>query len=152
MALSVGHPRGTHSRYVIGCCLIPLEICGVKNNSRQITYGIGCVWRMPSLSPSSSLDKIYERLFYAKGLGRVYSATSTKGRETKSRYKTYFHFLTYPLIEGQNCYCVNLARSQNCYHADHEAPIRQKKITPWSKFNPSSDKNALLQKQIILHI
>ena len=52
---SVGHPRGTLSRYVIGCCLIPLEICGVKNNSRRITYGIGCVWGMPSLSPLSSL-------------------------------------------------------------------------------------------------
>ena len=51
VALSVGHPRGTHSRYVIGCCLIPLEICGVKNNSRRITYGIGCIWGMPSLSP-----------------------------------------------------------------------------------------------------
>ena len=38
MALSVGHPRGIHSRYVIGCCLIPLESCGVKNNSRRITY------------------------------------------------------------------------------------------------------------------
>ena len=36
--MSVGHPRGTHSRYVIGCCLIPLGIYG----------GIGCVWRMPS--------------------------------------------------------------------------------------------------------
>ena len=48
--LSVGHPRGTHSRYAIGCCLIPLGICGLKNNSRRITYGIGCVWRMPSLS------------------------------------------------------------------------------------------------------
>ena len=24
VALSVGHPRGKHSRYVIGCCLIPL--------------------------------------------------------------------------------------------------------------------------------
>ena len=54
--MSVGHPRGTHSRFVIGCCLIPLEICGVKNNSRRITYGIGCVWGMPSLSPLSSLD------------------------------------------------------------------------------------------------
>ena len=41
--MSVGHPRGTHSRYVIGCCVIPLEICGVKNNSRRITYGIGCI-------------------------------------------------------------------------------------------------------------
>ena len=47
----VDHPRGTHSRYVIGCCLIPLENCGVKNNSRRITYGIGCIWGMPSLSP-----------------------------------------------------------------------------------------------------
>ena len=27
-----------------------------KNNSRRITYGIGCVWGMPSLSPISSLD------------------------------------------------------------------------------------------------
>ena len=24
VALTAGHPRGTHSRYVIGCCLIPL--------------------------------------------------------------------------------------------------------------------------------
>ena len=50
------HPRGTHSRYVIGCCLIPLGICGLKNNSRRITYVIVCVWGMPSLSPLSSLD------------------------------------------------------------------------------------------------
>ena len=56
VALSVGHPRGTHSRYVIGCCLIPLEICGVKNNSKRITYGIGCIWGMPSLSPLQSLE------------------------------------------------------------------------------------------------
>ena len=27
----------------------------LKNNSRRITYGIGCVWGMPSLSPLSSL-------------------------------------------------------------------------------------------------
>ena len=54
VALSVSHPRGTHSRYVIGCCLIPLGICGLKNNSRRISYGIGCVWGMPSLSPLSS--------------------------------------------------------------------------------------------------
>ena len=40
VALSVGHPRGTHSRYVIGCCLIPLGICGLENNSRRITYVI----------------------------------------------------------------------------------------------------------------
>ena len=57
VALSVGHPPGTHSRYVIGCCLIPLGICGLKNNSRRITYGIGCVWEMPSLPPLSSLGK-----------------------------------------------------------------------------------------------
>ena len=55
VALSVGYPRGTHSRYVIGCCLIPVGICGLKNNSRRFTYGIGCVWGMPSLSPLSSL-------------------------------------------------------------------------------------------------
>ena len=58
MALSVGHPRGTHSRYVIGCCLIPLGICGLKNNSKRTTYGIWCVWEMPSLSPLSSLGVI----------------------------------------------------------------------------------------------
>ena len=51
----MAHPRGTHSRYVIGCCLIPLGICGFENNSRRITYGIGRVWGMPSLSPLSSL-------------------------------------------------------------------------------------------------
>ena len=51
----MGHLRGTHSRYVIGCCLIPLGICGLRNNSRRKTYGIGCVWGMPSLSPLSSL-------------------------------------------------------------------------------------------------
>ena len=55
VALSVGYPRGTHSRYVIGCCLIPLGICGLKNNSRRITYEIGCLGGMPSLSPLSSL-------------------------------------------------------------------------------------------------
>ena len=55
MAVSVGHPRGTHSRYVIGCCLIPLGIFVLNNNLRRITYGIGCVWGMPSLSPLSSL-------------------------------------------------------------------------------------------------
>ena len=60
VALSVGHPRGTHLRYVIGCYLIPLGICGLKNNSRRITYGIGCVWRMPSLSPLSSLVVSYK--------------------------------------------------------------------------------------------
>ena len=36
MALSVGHPRGTHSRYVIGCCLIPLGICGLKNQEQEV--------------------------------------------------------------------------------------------------------------------
>ena len=56
MALSVGHPLGTHSRNVIGCCLIPLGICGLKNYSKRITHEIGCVWGMPSLSPLSSLD------------------------------------------------------------------------------------------------
>ena len=59
VALNVGHPRGTHSRYVIRCCLIPLGIYGLKNNSRQITSGIGCVWGMPSLSPLSSLGQNY---------------------------------------------------------------------------------------------
>ena len=34
---------------------MPLGIWGLKNNSRRITYGIGCVLGMPSLSPLSSL-------------------------------------------------------------------------------------------------
>ena len=50
-----GSSTRTHSRYVICCCLIPIGIYGLKNNSRRITYGIGCVWGMPSLSPLSSL-------------------------------------------------------------------------------------------------
>ena len=29
-----------------------------KNISRRITYGLGCVWGMPSLSPLSSLDNV----------------------------------------------------------------------------------------------
>ena len=40
---------------MIGCCLIPLGNCGLKNNSGRITYGMGYVWGMPSLSPLSSL-------------------------------------------------------------------------------------------------
>ena len=55
----MGHPCGTHSRYVIGCCLIPLGICDLKNNSTRITYEIGCVWGMPSLSPLSCLGQCY---------------------------------------------------------------------------------------------
>ena len=59
VALSVGHPRGTHSRYVIGCCPIPHGICGLENNSRRITHGIECVRRIPSPSPLSSLVYMY---------------------------------------------------------------------------------------------
>ena len=55
-----GSERGSRARntfaLVIGCCLIPLGICGLKNNSRRITYGIGFVWGKPSLSALSSLD------------------------------------------------------------------------------------------------
>ena len=51
--------HGEHIRTVIGCCLIPLGICGLKNNARRTTYGIGCVWEMPSLSPLSSLVETY---------------------------------------------------------------------------------------------
>ena len=55
--MSVGHPRGTHLRYVIGCCLIPLGIYGLKNISRRITDRTGCVWGMPSLPLLSSLAR-----------------------------------------------------------------------------------------------
>ena len=40
----------------------PLGICGLKNNWRRITYGIGCVRRMPSPSPLSSLVFCYNRV------------------------------------------------------------------------------------------
>lgn len=54
--------------------------------------------------------------------------------------KTYFQYLTYALIEGQNCYFVNLVRSRNWFHAYHEITIRQAKkqywkVTPTSTFN-----------------
>ena len=58
-----GSTRETHSRYVISCCLIPVGICGLKNNSRRITYWIGCVWGIPSLSPVSSLARTAVRKF-----------------------------------------------------------------------------------------
>ena len=74
----MGHPRGTHSRYVIGCCLIPLEICGVKNNSRRITYGIGCIWGMPSLSPLSSLGYIQLNKEHLPGFRVVYVIAQTE--------------------------------------------------------------------------
>ena len=35
-----------------------------KNNSRRITYGIGCVWGMPSLSPLSSLYPLLSFLVF----------------------------------------------------------------------------------------
>ena len=65
---------------VIGCCLIPLEICGVKHNSRGITYGIGCVWGMPSLSPYPLLFELNsivrpikrpDRLFWNKEIWKI---------------------------------------------------------------------------------
>ena len=91
----MGHPRGTHSHYVIGCCLTPLGICGLKNNSRRITYGIGCVWGdafsvpfiLSCLKPillvrgfienTCSGDGAFDQLFSAKRLrGSSYIATS----------------------------------------------------------------------------
>ena len=68
MALSVGNLRGTHSRYVIGCCLIPLGISCLENNSRRITYGIRCVWGMSSLSPLSSLVAVHRLRTLQTGL------------------------------------------------------------------------------------
>ena len=82
MPLSVGHPRGTHSRYVIGFCLIPLETCGVENNSRRITYGIGCEWGMPSLSPYPFLVHTY-----FLGLLRKNPNTGYKKRKQRAEEK-----------------------------------------------------------------
>ena len=42
-------PRNIHAARKV--TFIPI----LKNNSRRITYGIRCVWGMPSLSPLSSL-------------------------------------------------------------------------------------------------
>ena len=47
MALSVGHPRGTQSRYEIGCCVIPLGVCVLKITRDELpmewgVYG-GCL-------------------------------------------------------------------------------------------------------------
>ena len=71
MALSVGHPRRTHSRYMIGCCPISLGICGLKTNSRRITYGRGCVRRMRSLSPLSSLASNLCGLISNRGIDTI---------------------------------------------------------------------------------
>ena len=79
----MSHPGGTHSRYVIGCCLIPLGIYGLKNNSRRITYGIGCVWGMPSLSPLSSLAWNYK-------LVRQFTSANMRGQRKNDFVRTKF--------------------------------------------------------------
>ena len=42
VALSMGHPRGTHSRYVIGCCLPPLGSVVLKITRDEGVCG-GCL-------------------------------------------------------------------------------------------------------------
>ena len=44
VALSVGHPRKTHSRQVIGCCLIPLEIPILKITRDELPMDQGVYW------------------------------------------------------------------------------------------------------------
>ena len=62
----MGHPRGTHSRYVIGICLIPLGIYGRKNNSRRITYVIGwCMGDAFSVPFILSWTKLFASRLYA---------------------------------------------------------------------------------------
>ena len=55
---------------VFGVLAKIIRACKQENNdyvnSRQITYGIGCIWGMPSLSPLSSLDS---------GLWHIYAAS-----------------------------------------------------------------------------
>ena len=56
--------RGSSTRNTFAPCnwLLsnsPWDMC-LKNNSRRITYGIECVWGMPSLSPLSSLGIMYK--------------------------------------------------------------------------------------------
>ena len=99
VALSVGHPRGTHSRYVIGCCLIPLGICGLKNNSRRVTYGIGCVWGMPSLFPLSSLDariQAEKLLITAQPIRNLRTPASAEMNKRGSYSRRPFPSLPYP--------------------------------------------------------
>ena len=62
-SLSVGYPRGTHSRHTNGCCLIPLGYVQrgsrSKNNLGHITNGKGYVWGMCFLPPWFSLGMTY---------------------------------------------------------------------------------------------
>ena len=62
VALSVGHPRGTYSRYLIGCCLIPPGICGLKNNL-ETTY----LWNRSCMGDAFSVPFIlscYNRIIH----------------------------------------------------------------------------------------
>ena len=56
------HAHRTHSRHMIGCCLIPLRSVQRKSRSknklRQITYGKGHVSEMPPLPPLFSLGEV----------------------------------------------------------------------------------------------
>ena len=66
-----------------------------KNNSRRITYGIGCVSGMPSLSLSSSLDKTYHKtnqwhvIFVIRGRWRLcwIAHSASKNSELSSKYR-----------------------------------------------------------------
>ena len=51
-----------------------------KNNSRRITYGIGCVKGMPSLSPLSSLEEDTSLSKRFCNLGKVFNYAEQKQR------------------------------------------------------------------------
>ena len=64
--LSVGYPRGEHSGYMTGCCLISLRSVQrgnrSKNSLRHITYGKGHIWGIPSLPLYFLLRKLMRHL------------------------------------------------------------------------------------------
>ena len=52
------HPRNIHASREVTLSFYS------KNNSRRITYGIGCIWGMPSLSPLQSLATKFFKLLW----------------------------------------------------------------------------------------
>ena len=55
-----------------------------KNNSRRITYGTGCVWGMPSLSPLTSLG-LYVKMKIKQNLTNVISTKIILGSQSWQR-------------------------------------------------------------------
>lgn len=79
---------------------------------------------------STMVKKIYYDNLIVSDKSKIRALKHWK-ENNKPETIAYFHYLTYPLIGGQNCYRLNLSRlmwSQTCFHYDHEIPIRQEEI------------------------